>query len=1126
MSLANKVFVERRFQRSIRIDTDLYDDDALKGFVCPESSASVLVNLSNYIVKGKQAAFTWTGPYGSGKSSLVIALSALTSSSKTRRKIAEESVGVKNAKEVWKAFSVSEKGWLTIPVVGERASAHAVIGEALIKHGVVDKAPKSGWTDRSLLKALLDAAHDSSDKDGIILFIDEMGKFLEAAAREGEDIYIFQQLAEAAARSQGKLVVVGILHQSFAEYANRLSRDIRDEWSKVQGRFVDQAVNTAGEEQIDLLSRAIQSKHKPKELTQRSRVVAEAVRKEKTGASNNLEELFDGAWPLHPATAALLGAISRRNFGQNQRSLFGFLNSAEPYGFQAFLETAKDNEVYKPSLLWNYLRVNLEPSIIASSDGHRWAIAAEAIERCEASGASELQVDLLKSIAVLDLFRDTTGITASREVLYNCVNEPTDKVDSALEYLLEKSFVIFRKYLSGFAVFAGSDFDIEAALEEAIVGLDSINFAELKAMAALQPILAKRHYFQTGTQRLYNFEIVPLNEAQELVSEFKAQPSIIGMYLLALPTKGEDSFVVEEQCKTISLEAAKARKNVVLGYPKQAWRIVELIKELQALEAVKEKHPEIQGDQVAQHEINIREIALKNGLETELQQAVLQAIWFDWGDRLESLSAQELNNRVSDSADRLFPYAPRLKNELMNRNKPSGSAIGGQNALLRAMAMNIGEPRLGIEGFPVEGGLFESLLGSTGLYREINGVYDFVAPTREFDPANLYFMWKIAADYLENNADRAVPLSELYEIWLGGKIGLKPGLMPVLGLAFILSKRHELAFYRESIFLPQFTDLEADYLSKDPNSIQVRWMDLSGISKQLLSGLADVVRELDPNNSLTELAPIDVARGVIAIFDALPNWTKRTRNLSSVAIQFRTIFKEAYDPNQLLFTDIPNAYAKDADIKDGETAVRIVELVRQVLQELVQAYPKMLDRLANVMQSELKVPNFSPQSLSDLRARAENIKQISGDFRLDAFSNRLSVFDGTHLAIEGLGSLAANKPPRDWVDADLNKALIEVAELAQKFLKTETYAHVQGKETKRESITLIVNQGGQLQPFEADFNISEGDQELVNGLVQQLKSSMEKDEMNPQILLAAFAQLSSEMMEPVEISSGLTESQD
>ena len=90
-----------------------------------------------------------------------------------------------------------------------------------------------------------------------------MGKFLEGAARDIADVYFFQQLAELASRSEGRLVVVGILHQAFDEYSHRLSREMREEWAKIQGRFVDLPVNTGVDEQIALLGMAIESYHKP-----------------------------------------------------------------------------------------------------------------------------------------------------------------------------------------------------------------------------------------------------------------------------------------------------------------------------------------------------------------------------------------------------------------------------------------------------------------------------------------------------------------------------------------------------------------------------------------------------------------------------------------------------------------------------------------------------------------------------------------------------------------------------------------------------------------------------------------------------------------------------------------------
>src|SRR5439155_9741767 len=77
MSLADRVHVARRFQRSVRIDTDLHDPKALEGFVCPKSSANVLLTMARHVAETGQGAFTWTGHYGRCKSSLVVALSAV-----------------------------------------------------------------------------------------------------------------------------------------------------------------------------------------------------------------------------------------------------------------------------------------------------------------------------------------------------------------------------------------------------------------------------------------------------------------------------------------------------------------------------------------------------------------------------------------------------------------------------------------------------------------------------------------------------------------------------------------------------------------------------------------------------------------------------------------------------------------------------------------------------------------------------------------------------------------------------------------------------------------------------------------------------------------------------------------
>ena len=257
--LKEHVHIARRFLRSIRIDTDLTESSALEGFICPQSSKDVLMTMARHVTETGQGAFTWTGPYGSGKSSLVVALSALLNGSASLRAKAGKIFGEKLTDTIAEEMPSGTEGWRIVPVVGVRDDPVRIIGEAVRNTGVAKRRPRGGWREGNLIKVLTDAAEYKPDRyGGVVLFIDEMGKFLEAAVRDRSDIYIFQQLAEAASRSKGRLLVIGILHQSFEEYTHRLSHEIRDEWAKVQGRFIDLVINATGDEQIDLISRAIE----------------------------------------------------------------------------------------------------------------------------------------------------------------------------------------------------------------------------------------------------------------------------------------------------------------------------------------------------------------------------------------------------------------------------------------------------------------------------------------------------------------------------------------------------------------------------------------------------------------------------------------------------------------------------------------------------------------------------------------------------------------------------------------------------------------------------------------------------------------------------------------------------
>lgn len=1108
MPLAERVQVAPRYQRAINITSDMSDPAALMGFVCPRSSAEVLETMAHHVLKTGQGAFTWTGPYGTGKSSLAVVLGAALNGAKRLRSEAANLLGQPTFDALTKAMPPRTRGWHILPVSGRRDAPVVAIGEAIEAAGWL---PSDSWTEVSVLDALEEvAARNPRAGGGLLVIIDEMGKLLEAAAHDGNDIHIFQELAERASRSRGRLIVVGILHQAFAEYAHRLSRDARAEWTKIQGRFVDLPINTAGEEQIELLGRAIENGRRSRQPGPIAERVAELSSRK---VSASLAERLEGCWPLHPIVACLLGPLSRRRFGQNQRSLFAFLNSAEPLGFQDFLRTSADDALYSPDRLWDYLRANLEPSILVSPDGHRWALAAYALGRSEATGCSELEQRLLKVIALLDLLKESSGLTPRNALLELALLEDNaEEIHTALEQLRDRSLVVFRKFSDAWAIYEGSDFDIDRALEQQSQKAGDLDSRTLRAATELDHIVAKRHYHTTGALRWFDVAVLPLGELRQAASEFSPRQEEIGVFLLGVPTLGESEKEAEDLCRNAA--ETSDEWDIVAGFSPSAWGLPELAAELSTLERVRDETPELQGDRVARTEVQARIAAVQERLETELARTFNNASWYRKGAGAVQQSRAGLSALASDLADLRFCHAPQLHNELLGKAKPSSSAVAAQNALLRRMVLNEREKRLGIDGFPAEAGLFVSLLYSTGLYRNLSDGWRFVAPRPgESDKHNLAPSWEAARELLKTNCHRAVPVSEIHETWRRPPFGVKNGLLPVLSVAFLLSQQSDLAFYRDGVFQTRIRDLDIEFLVSDPSDVQFRWIDLGGVAKQLLAELAEVVRSLDNQNALNDLEPIDVAKGLVAIHDRLPAWTSRTQRLSRNARAVRHLFRQAKDPNRLLFDDMPELLKEPLAGAEEDAAARLADRVRDGLTELIEAWPAMLGRLREVLLSELQVPNSSPAMLAELRARAENIRELGGDHRLEAFIVRLSQFEGSDSDIEGLASLAVNKPPQAWVDPDIDRATLETAAMAQRFLRAEAFARVKGRADKRHSMAVVVGLEGAQSTLHDEFAVGDLDRPQIEDLASQLEAVL-RDAKEPrrEIVLAALVKVSARFL--------------
>ena len=120
--MSDTVTITPRFRRSVRIDSDFASVTAVDGFYCPPSFQAAVTFMAAHVADTEQGAFTWTGPYGGGKSSLALALACLFGAPKAVREQAASLFGDAVTAALKAALPHFPARWSVLPLVTERRS--------------------------------------------------------------------------------------------------------------------------------------------------------------------------------------------------------------------------------------------------------------------------------------------------------------------------------------------------------------------------------------------------------------------------------------------------------------------------------------------------------------------------------------------------------------------------------------------------------------------------------------------------------------------------------------------------------------------------------------------------------------------------------------------------------------------------------------------------------------------------------------------------------------------------------------------------------------------------------------------------------------------------------------------
>lgn len=603
----------------------------------------------------------------------------------------------------------------------------------------------------------------------------------------------------------------------------------------------------------------------------------------------------------------------------------------------------------------------------------------------------------------------------------------------------------------------------------------------------MHPVVAKRHYHETGSMRWMELSLCSIEQAEKMAADYRPKKGEFGAFILALPSKG----MKPRDARKRAQACAKLRPwPVMIGIPDNHARIAELSAELVALEQVKDRH-ELSGDAVARREVYARLAATRADLEDQLQAAVSLAKWHDGSEQVVQ-PGSKLSPVASSLAGDMFSDSPPVWSELVNRDSVSSNSVKARRDLLHAMINAEGQEALGFEGFPAERGLYETLLRSTGLHRQdASGAWLCMPPSDQF-AEGFKKLWD-ATRALFSNADARVGAHEIYALWSAPPFGMKRGIQPVILTAFLLAHKANVAVYKDGMFVPRLTDFDIDECLQDPDRFSLRWVAIDEDKNRILDGISQILTEIGEKAGTAD--PLGAARGLVAMVFNLPEWARRTSRLGKTAREMRDMLLKASDPHKVLFVDL----ASLLEAADGKAYVKAL---RAPLQELAGAYSKMLSEVEAKMLAAL---DASRDDLQSLRDRAKAVSGISGDYQIDGFATRLANYDGSRAALEGILSMAAEKPPRDWVDRHIDAAVLELAKFARRFRESEAFACVQGRSARSEAIAVVIGAGADTKTISRSFAIPDRHRKTVEAKADEIALMLEGQGLETDVLLAILA---------------------
>ena len=816
----------------------------------------------------------------------------------------------------------------------------------------------------------IDQYYSKTKKKGLLIVIDEFGKFLEYASKNmpEKELYFIQLLAEYVNNPNHNIILITTLHQDFNGYAMSLTRSQQNEWTKVKGRLKEIAFQEPVEQLLSLSAKKIKKlriKHDRNNL----KLLFKAIEASKVFPLKDYlnEEVSHNLAPFDILSAAAL-TIALQKYGQNERSLFTFLESK---GHLSLFDYDKlKDPYYNLSCVYDYLTYNYH-SFISSKynpDYSKWAAIRSSVERTESICTKDLlsQIKIVKTLGLLNIF-SPNGSIIDKDFLckYSKYSLGIKKPDSLINELEKNKIIRFVKHNRRYILFEGTDLDIELAIDKAGHFIERIsNVVDgLNKYFNFPFILAKATTYSKGTPRYFAFHLSESPESLHPEREIDGYINLIFSEELS-----------EESLKAFSKNCTTA---TLFGVYKNTEKIKNLLFEIEKIKKVKEDNID---DRVAVRELNSiykHQINLLNYFVFDsIYSDTSNIVWYFKGVKQTIKGRKSLNTLVSKISDSIYQKTPIYRNEMVNKTKLSSPIQTAKRNLLSRLTEEWNKADFGFEDekYPPEKTIYLSLIKETGIhYRTKDGYGLGIPKDNTFTP-----LWEEGVKFITNSKNNRKNLQDLFDIYLKEPYKLKRGFLDFWVPIFLFTNRDSFALFNNNIFIPNFTSDIFELIIKKPRNYEIKAYNFTGIKIEIFNKYKKLLN-LNQNNEITGQSLIETIKPFLVFYRQLPQYARTTSRLSKDTLAFRSAIQNSTEPDNAFFETFPQAFGYDINKLKSNTNYleEYISKLQKSITELRTCYDLLINRFEDFIAKNVIGDKSTYSKMRDLlQQRYRYIKEF------------------------------------------------------------------------------------------------------------------------------------------------------